>query len=104
MNERQKEIAFEKIFKPLKKLVGSLCWKHYHFGDPPVCPECGDCEGRRLMEIMDDDYRIIRKFEGNNSRIGTEIFENLFDIKGEIQVRGRNKSKFSTYLNWISCT
>ena len=98
MNERQKEIAFEKIFKDIKKLVGSICWKQYNFGDPPVCPECDDCEGRRLKEIQDDDYKIIRKFEGNKSRIGTEIFENLFEIEGQILVRGRNGSKFSTYL------
>ena len=98
MNERQKEIAFEKIFKDIKKLVGSICWKQYNFGDPPVCPECEDCEGRRLKEIQDDDYKIIRKFEGNKSRNGTEIFENLFEIEGQILVKGRNKSKFSTYL------
>ncbi len=98
MNERQKEIAFENIFKDIKKLVSSVCWDHYHFGHPPECPECEDCEGRRLMEIQDDDYKIIRLFEGNRSRVGTEIFENLFEIEGQIQVRGRNKSKFSTYL------
>ena len=98
MNERQKEIAFEKIFKDIKKLIKLKCWKHYNFGDPPVCPECDDCEGRRLKEIQDDDYKIIRKFEGNKSRNGTEIFENLFEIEGQILVKGRNKSKFSTYL------
>ena len=98
MNERQKEITFEKIFKPIKKLVGSVCWKHYHFGTPPQCPECKDCEGRLYEGIIKDDFKIIRKFEGNRSRIGTEIFQNLFEIEGQVLVRGRNKSKFSTYL------
>ena len=98
MNVRQKEIAFEKIFKPIKKLVGSVCWKHYHFGTPPQCPECKDCEGRLYEGIIKDDFKIIRKFEGNRSRIGTEIFQNLFEIEGQVLVRGRNKSKFSTYL------
>ena len=98
MNEREKETTFEKIFKPIKKLVGSVCWKHYHFGTPPQCPECKDCEGRLYEVIIKDDFKIIRKFEGNRSRTGSEIFQNLFEIEGDIQVRGRNKSKFSTYL------
>ena len=98
MNDRQKEIAFEEIFKPIKKLVSSVCWKYFHFGTPPQCPECMDCEGRSYENIIKDDYMIIRKFEGNRSRIGSEIFQNLFEIEGKIQIRGRNRSKFSTYL------
>ena len=52
MNDRQKEIAFEEIFKPIKKLVSSVCWKYFHFGTPPQCPECMDCEGRSYENII----------------------------------------------------
>lgn len=98
MNSRQKEIAFEKIFEPIKSLIGSICYRRYNLGDTNLCPECPDCEGRLLDKIQEDDYKLIRKFGGNKSRQGTEIFEKLFEIDGDIKVRGRNKAKFTSYL------
>ena len=81
MNERQKEIAFEKIFKQIKSLISSICYKRYNLDGTHLCPECPDCEGRLLEKIQEEDYKKIRKFGGNKSRQGTEIFENLFEIK-----------------------
>ena len=100
MNSRQKEISFERIFKPMKSIIAPICWDIYNL-DYSWCPECPDCEARLLEEIFRDDFKKIRKFGGNKSRNGKEIFENLFEIDGEEIVRGENNSTFATYLTSV---
>ena len=100
---------FEKYEIDISKISKGVCTSFYKKNERcfflrsnneicDVCGECEDCDQDLSEKIMKDNYRVVREFDGNNSELGTEIFEHFMNFDDFLEVRGRNNSTFATYL------
>ena len=100
---------FEKYFIGISKISKWVCTTFYKKNERCVflrfnneicdnCGECEDCDQELSEKIIKDNYRVVREFDGNNSELGTEIFEHFMNFDDFLEVRGRNNSTFATYL------
>ncbi len=100
---------FDKYSIGISKISKGVCTSFYKKNERcfflrsnnEICDDCGECEDcdQDLSEkIMKDNYRVVREFDGNNSELGTEIFEHFMNFDDFLEVRGRNNSTFATYL------
>ena len=98
---------FEKYFIGISKISKGVCTTFYKKNgrcfflrlNNEICDDCGECEDcdQDLSEkIIKDNYRVVREFDGNNSELGTEIFEHFMNFDDFLEVRGRNNSTFAT--------
>ena len=100
---------FEKYYIGISKISKGVCTTFYKKNERcvflrfnneicDVCGECEDCDQDLSEKIMKDNFRVVREFDGNNSELGTEIFEHFMNFDDFLEVRGRNNSTFATYL------
>ena len=68
------EIFLEKNEAIIRKAISRVCKKIFHTNT-----ECEECEGRLFLEIVENDYKILKSFKGgSDSKLGAYLFSALY--------------------------